>query len=382
MRRSPAGTSALVRARCSRCERRDALYRGGRDRYGRAVIAPRVKPPREPAKRRRSSSIELGDEQLLALGRRVLEDEANAVREASKRLNGDFTRAADLIANTRGRVVVSGMGKAGFVAQKISATLASTGTPSLFLHPADAVHGDLGRLAAEDVLLALSHSGETEEVVRLLEPAKQMGATVLAMTASKTSTLALGADLTLEMGRWEETGTGLAPTTSTTVMLALGDALAVAVLNLRGFTEDDFRQYHPGGSLARRLMRVGEVMRRGEMLPKVKHSAKLTEVIAVMTKTPGRPGATTVVDRAGRLVGLFTDGDLRRMIELGSFDASAAVETAMTRHPKTVTAEQYVTDAAQVLRDHGIDQVPVVDGRGRPVGLLDVQDLLALRFIR
>ncbi|MCK6549385.1 KpsF/GutQ family sugar-phosphate isomerase [Myxococcota bacterium] len=346
------------------------------------MVAPRVKPSREPAKRRRPAPIALPGEEILALGRRVLEDEADAVREASKRLSGDFARAAELIAKARGRVVVSGMGKAGFVAQKISATFASTGTPSLFLHPADAVHGDLGRLAADDVLLALSHSGETEEVVRLLEPAKQMGATVLAMTASKASALGHGADLTLEMGRWEETGTGLAPTTSTTVMLALGDALAVAVLNLRGFTEDDFRQYHPGGALARRLMRVGEVMRRAEMLPKVKQTAPLSEVIAVMTKTPGRPGSTTIVDRAGKLVGLFTDGDLRRMLEAGSFDPSAEVSAVMTRHPKTVTADQYVTEAAEVLRDFGIDQVPVVDARGRPVGLLDVQDLLALRFIR
>src|SRR5262245_31453027 len=315
----------------------------------RRVVMVRVKPLR-PARRRRVREVpELSPERLLELGKGVLEDEARAVREASERLNGAFVDASRLIARAKGRLVVSGMGKAGFVAQKISATFASTGTPSLFLHPADALHGDLGRLIANDVLLLLSHSGETEEIVRLLEPAKQIRATVLAMTATKSSALGRAADLTLEMGRWEETGTGLAPTTSTTVMLALGDALAVAVLKLRGFTEEEFRQYHPAGALARRLMRVGEVMRQGDMLPKVKLSAKLSQVIASMTKTRGRPGAATVVDANGKLVGLFTDGDLRRMIEQGSFDPDAPVKDVMTKNPKTVSPSQYVTEAAGVL---------------------------------
>jgi arabinose-5-phosphate isomerase len=324
---------------------------------------------------------ELSSEHILELGRGTLEDEARAVRDAAVRLNEDFVAAARLIARTKGRFVVSGMGKAGFVAQKISATFASTGTPSLFLHPADALHGDLGRLMANDILMLLSHSGETEEVVRLLEPAKQMRATVLAMTASKTSSLAKGSDLTLEMGRWEETGTGLAPTTSTTVMLALGDALAVAVLKLRGFTEEEFRQYHPGGALARRLMRVGEVMRQGEMLPKTKASAKLSQVIHAMTATRGRPGAATITDANGKLVGLFTDGDLRRVIEQNIFDPDMLIRDVMTKNPKTVTASQYVNEAAQLLRQYAIDQVPVIDDRERPIGLLDVQDLLAMRFL-
>jgi arabinose-5-phosphate isomerase len=346
------------------------------------VVAARSKiPARPPRRRRRERPAELDASQLIALGKSVLEDEATAVREAARRLSGDFAEAARLIATSKGRLVVSGMGKAGFVAQKISATFASTGTPSLFLHPADALHGDIGRLMDKDVLLAISHSGETEELVRLLEPAKQMGATVLAMTAAKSSTLGRAADFTLEMGRWEETGTGLAPTTSTTVMLALGDALAVAVLKLRGFTEEEFRQYHPAGALARRLMRVADVMRQGEMLPKVKSSARLSEVIAVMTNTPGRPGAAAIVDASGKLVGLFTDGDLRRLVEQGTFDPRARAGEVMTKNPKTVLPTSYVTDAAQVLRQFSIDQVPVVDARGRPVGLLDVQDLLAMRFI-
>jgi arabinose-5-phosphate isomerase len=318
---------------------------------------------------------------VLALARGVLEDEARAVRDAAKLLNGDFTRAAHLISGCRGRLVVSGMGKANFVAQKISATFASTGTPSLFLHPADALHGDLGRLTRDDVVLALSHSGETEELLRLAGPVKQMGATLLAVTASKASSLARSADLTLEMGRWEEAGTGLAPTTSTTVMLALGDALAVAVLKLRGFTEDDFRLYHPGGALGRKLMRVKEVMRTGPMLPVVEQTAPLAEVIAVMTATPGRPGSSTVVDRRGRLVGIFTDGDLRRLAKLGELHLDRAVDEVMCRAPVTVGPELLVTEAAKVLSEHHIDQVPVVDDRQRVQGLLDVQDLLAQKFI-
>lgn len=338
--------------------------------------------PLRPARRRRvREEPELSSERLLELGKSVLEDEARAVREASERLNDSFVDASRLIARAKGRLVVSGMGKAGFVAQKISATFASTGTPSLFLHPADALHGDLGRLMANDILMLLSHSGETEEVMRLIEPAKQLRATVLAMTASKSSSLGKGADLTLEMSRWEETGTGLAPTTSTTVMLALGDALAVAVLKLRGFTEEEFRQYHPAGALARRLMRVGEVMRGGEMLPKVKATAKLSQVIASMTKTRGRPGAATIIDSGGKLAGMFTDGDLRRLIEAGTFDPDCIVRDVMTKNPKTVKPSQYVTEAAAVLRQFSIDQVPVVDDRERPVGLLDVQDLLAMRFL-
>lgn len=311
----------------------------------------------------------------------MLEEEARAVQEAASRLNGDFTEAARSIARCKGRLVVSGMGKANFVAQKISATFASTGTPSLFLHPADALHGDLGRITKKDVLLGLSHSGETEEMLRLLGPVRHVGARVLAITASKSSSLGQGADLTLEMGRWEEAGSGLAPTTSTTVMLALGDALAMAVLKLRGFTADDFRQFHPAGALGRQLMRVEDVMRRGPMLPKVRQRAPLSEVIAVMTGTPGRPGAATVVGRTGKLVGMFTDGDLRRLMDAGTFDLTTLVEEVMCARPKTVRPDQAVTEAAAVLRAHHVDQVPVVDDRGRPVGLLDVQDLLTQRFL-
>lgn len=314
----------------------------------------------------------------LTIGRRVLADEARAVAEAGERLNGAFTKATHLIAACEGRLVVTGMGKANFVSQKISATFASTGTPSLFLHPADALHGDLGRLTPADVVLALSHSGETEEMLRLIPAVKQVGATVIAMTASKRSSLARGADLTIEMGRWDEAGTGLAPTTSTTVMLALGDALAMVVLELRGFTEDEFKQFHPAGSLGRRLMLVEDVMRGGEMLPCVKPKATIAEVISVMTSTPGRPGAATVIGPYKKLVGMFTDGDLRRLMESGTCDLAAPISSVMSTSPKTITPDQRVAEAAAVMRAHHVDQVAVVDTKHRPVGLLDVQDLLAL----
>ncbi|MBK8013716.1 MAG: KpsF/GutQ family sugar-phosphate isomerase [Deltaproteobacteria bacterium] len=323
----------------------------------------------------------LSETKIVELGRRVVADEAKALREASRTLDSDFARATIAIADCSGRLVVAGMGKANFVAQKISSTFASTGTPSLFLHPADALHGDLGRLSNGDVVLVLSHSGETDEIIRLLESVQEMKATTLAITGSKASTLGRMAQITIEMGRWKEAGTGLAPTTSTTVMLGLGDALAMAVLELKGFTEDSFRLFHPGGALGRQLMRVRDVMRQGPHLPKATPRATLSEVIAIMTRTPGRPGATTVVGAGGRLVGMFTDGDLRRMLETGDVDLRQRIGELMSASPKVVRPDDHVRMASKLMRAHKIDQVPVVDERGRPVGLLDVQDLLAQRLL-
>lgn len=318
---------------------------------------------------------------MRSIGRAVLSEEAAALSALAEKLDDRFDRAVAMIAECRGRLVVSGMGKAGFVAQKISATFASTGTPSLFLHPADALHGDLGRITADDVLLGLSYSGETEEMVRLIGPVKRVGARVLVITAEVGCALARDADLVLELGRHKEAGNGLAPTTSTAVMLGLGDALAMAVLDVRGFSEEQFHLYHPGGSLGRKLMRVEDVMRKGDMLPIVKKRTPLRDVIAVMTKTPGRPGAATVIDRRGRLTGLFTDGDLRRLLEKGDENLDRAVDEVMCANPKTVAPSCTVTEAAALLREYRVDQVPVVDEQHRPIGLLDVQDLLALRFL-
>ncbi len=330
----------------------------------------------------RAKNGKLQNAALRLRARQVFEEGAKALHRSAGAVDDTFVRAARRITKLRGRVVVTGIGKAGFIAQKVSATLASTGTPSLYLHPTDALHGDLGRMTPDDLLLAFSHSGETEELVRLLGPVKRMGAFVLAVTGTRASSLGRESDLVLEMGRYEEAGHGLAPTTSTTVMLGFGDALAVAVLHLRGFSEEEFHQNHPGGSLGRRLKRVKDAMRSGDRVPLVKPTAPLREVIAVMSRTPGRPGAALVVGPKSRLSGIFTDGDLRRLLEENEqLDLSTKIREVMGRSPKTVRADDRLSDAIRLLQDFRIDQVAVVDRTGKPVGLLDVQDLLALRVI-
>ena len=321
-----------------------------------------------------------GRSRLVAYGRTVLQTEARAI--SSLALDAGFGTAVEWILDCKGRVVVTGMGKPGFVAQKISATLASTGTPSLYVHPAEAAHGDLGRIAREDLVLALSNSGETEEILRLLPALRRIGARIVAFTRDHQNPLARGADLVVPLGPIEEAcPLGLAPTASTAALLALGDALAMTVLESRPFDREDFALYHPAGKLGRGLMKVREVMRKGDANPLVRETQTLADCVAVMTRTPGRPGAATVVDGRGRLVGVFTDGDLRRLVEHHEVDFRARVGTLMTRNPRTVRPEALVADATRVLRSAAIDQVPVVDEAGRPVGLLDVQDLLAAKVL-
>ena len=333
-----------------------------------------VKLPRGQGKTRRL------ERDVVEYGKAIIAAEAAAL--GCLALDTTFATAVEWILACRGRVVVTGMGKPGFVAQKISATLASTGTPSHYLHPAEAAHGDLGRVAREDIVLALSNSGETEEILRLLPAIKRIGARVVAMTRDHASPLARGADLVLCIGAIEEAcPMGLAPTASTVAFLALGDALAMTVLKNRPFDREEYALYHPGGKLGRGLMKVREVMRSGDANPLVRDSAPLSRAVAVMTQTPGRPGACSVVDAEGKLVGMFTDGDLRRMVEQGKVRFAVAVGQVMTRNPRTVRPEALVADAARVLRQARIDQVPVVDETGRPVGLLDVQDLLAARVL-
>ena len=317
---------------------------------------------------------------LVEYGRSVVAAEARALSAVA--LDDAFSRAVEWVLACKGRVVVTGMGKSGFIAQKISATLASTGTPSLFVHPAEAAHGDLGRIAKDDVVIALSNSGETEEILRLLPALKKIGARIVAVTADRANRLARGADLVVAVGNVEEAcPMKLAPTASTTVQLAVGDALAMTVLANRPFDREEYALYHPGGKLGRGLMKVAEIMRGGEATPVVKESDPLSLAVAVMTETPGRPGATAVVDAAGRLVGIFTDGDLRRLVEHGQTDFGRPVATAMGRNPRTIRPDALVVDAAHVLRRARVDQVPVVDDDGRPVGLLDVQDLLAAKIL-
>ena len=340
--------------------------------------APQQKaaPPRKPAQPRGKPSAKA----LVDYGKTVLAAEAGAIGRVV--LGESFAEAVRWILDCKGRVVVTGMGKPGFVAQKISATLASTGTPSLFVHPAEAAHGDLGRIAKEDVVFALSNSGETEEIVRLLPALKKMGVKIVALTKDRANPLARAAHLVVPIGDVEEAcPMGLAPTASTAVLLAVGDAIAMTVLQNRSFREEEFALYHPAGKLGRGLMKVHEIMRAGESNPVVREDEPLSAAVAVMTGTAGRPGATSVVDAAGKLVGIFTDGDLRRLVEHGHTDFNRPVSTAMGRNPRTIRPDALVGDGARVLRQAAIDQVPVVDSEGRPVGLLDVQDLLAAKIL-
>jgi arabinose-5-phosphate isomerase len=321
-------------------------------------------------------------EETLAYARGVLEAEARAILGVTERLGDSFLHALALLRDCPGQVVVTGMGKAGLIGQKLSSTLASTGIRSVYLHPAEAVHGDLGRVARGDVILALSNSGATEELVRLLPSFKRLGAPVIALTGDAESPLARGADVVLDIGRIEEAcPMGLVPTASTAALHAVGDALAMTLLRARPFGPAEYALLHPGGKLGRSVQRVFEVMRTGPANPLVRDSAPLSEAVGVMTRTPGRPGATNVVDRAGRLVGIFTDGDLRRLVEQGRTDFTVAVREVMGKRPRCVSPEMLVLTAAAQMREARVDQFPVVDADGKAVGLLDVQDLLAARFV-
>lgn len=336
------------------------------------------------ATRRRLSPVpdNVLKQDILEHARQVIRAEADAVAQLAGRLNGHFARAVEMVLACPGRVVVTGMGKPGFIAQKISATFASTGTPSLYLHPAEALHGDLGRLVPGDLVLALSNSGETDEILRLMPSLRRLGAPIIAMTSGPRNSLADQADVVLEIGPVPEAcPLGLAPTASTVALLAMGDALAMAVQHRRGFSPEQFASLHPGGTLGRQLLRVRDVMRTGERNPTVPSSSSLRETAAVMTRTEGRPGAASVVDAQGRLVGIFTDGDLRRLVQRGEVDFSRAVSSVMGKSPRTVGADDLAQTAAEILRNTQVDQLPVVDSDGRPVGLLDVQDLLAARLL-
>ena len=312
--------------------------------------------------------------------RRVITVEREALSHLLSKINRDFERACELIYRAKGRVVVTGMGKPGFIAQKISATLSSTGTPSLYLHPAEAWHGDLGRVMKEDVVLALSNSGQTEEVVKLLPIIKKIGAKLVSFTGNLESELARYSDVVLDVGvKKEACPLNLAPTASTTVMLALGDALALALLDKKGFKEEDFAFYHPGGQLGKKLLlKVSEIMRTGKGHPVVSEGMKLKDVLVRITSA--RAGSASVVDKAGKLKGIFTDGDLRRHLRsAGDADRSLLerrVGQVMTKGPVTIRADKLAAEALEILRSKKIDEVPVVDAKHRPVGLVDVQDLL------
>jgi arabinose-5-phosphate isomerase len=344
------------------------------------LARPKLAPRKSASQAQDREQAKIGEH--LAYAGKVLEAELRALGGVKTRLDSAFAEAVACVLGCRGRVVVTGMGKSGFIAQKLSATFASTGTPSLYLHPAEALHGDLGRVVKEDVLLALSNSGATDELLQLLPSVRRLGVKVVALTGDVRSPLAQRADLVLDIGPVDEAcPMGLAPTASTLALLGLGDALAMTVLNNREFGSEEYARLHPGGSLGQSVRRVDEVMRRGDANPVIRESEPLSRAVAVMTRTPGRPGATSVVNGAGKLVGIFTDGDLRRLVEAGHTDFTLAVGLACGRRPKTIRPHQLVREAAELLREAKVDQLPVVDSRGAPVGLLDIQDLLAVRIV-
>ena len=311
-----------------------------------------------------------------AIARKVLKIERDAISSLIRRIDENFEKVIKAIYRIEGRVIVTGMGKPGFVAQKISATLSSTGTPSLYLHPAEALHGDLGRVTKDDLILALSNSGETEEIIKILPLVKKIGAKLVAMTGNPRSTLARFADHCIDTSvKREACPMGLAPTTSTTVMLAMGDALAVALLERKGFKEKDFAFYHPGGILGKRLLlTVEDIMRKGPSSPVVRQDAKIKKVLVAITRA--RAGSASVVDSSGRLIGIFTDGDLRRHLETNPKLIECEVRHVMTKNPTVITKDRLAAEAFDILRSKRIDELPVVDAKKRPVGLLDVQDIL------
>jgi arabinose-5-phosphate isomerase len=319
---------------------------------------------------------------LAESGRRVFEIEAQALAAVAERIDGDFTAACKLILGAHGRVVCTGMGKSGHIARKIAATLASTGTPSFYVHPGEAGHGDLGMITDADVVLALSYSGESDEVLMLLPVLKRQGNAVIAMTGRPQSTLARESDVHLDVSvPAEACPLALAPTSSTTASLAMGDALAVALLEARGFTADDFARSHPAGALGRRLLlHITDIMHAGEEVPRVSAQATVSEALVEMSHK--RLGMTAVVDDDQRLIGLYTDGDLRRTLDDPGVDLrSTRIKEVMTRSPKTIGADALAVEAAQLMETHKISGLLVVDTERRVVGALNIHDLLRARVV-
>ncbi|MEO6081127.1 MAG: KpsF/GutQ family sugar-phosphate isomerase [Steroidobacteraceae bacterium] len=313
---------------------------------------------------------------LIAAGRRALGIEARAITALQERIGTAFAQACELCLAARGRVVVSGLGKSGHIANKIAATLASTGTPAFFLHAAEASHGDLGMVTAGDVVLAISHSGETPELLALLPHLRRLETPVIAMTGNAASTLAQTATLHLDTSVSEEAcPLNLAPTASTTAALAMGDALATALLAARGFTSDDFARAHPGGVLGRKLLlHVSDVMRQGADLPQVIATAALEQGLLEMSRKG--LGLTAITGADQRLLGVFTDGDLRRAFDRGVNLRDTAMETVMTRNPRTVTPSQLAADAVNCMQEYRVTALLVVDDQARLVGALNIHDLL------
>jgi arabinose-5-phosphate isomerase len=316
----------------------------------------------------------------LSFAREVLQAESGTITRVARRLDREFCRAAEYLFNCRGSVIVTGIGKAGLIGQKIMATLASTGTRSHFLHPAEAVHGDLGRVQGDDIVLVLSQSGETEEIVRLLPPLVEAQAPILAITGRAASTLARAANVVIDLGPVEEAcPLGLAPSSSTAAMLAVGDALALLVSRMRGFAREDFARFHPAGNLGLKLSKVQQHMRPLEQC-RVAPQEETVRQVLVRVSVPGRrTGATMLVDSDGRLAGIFTDSDLARLFEHRRDNAlDAPIHSVMTVDPLKVVLDSLMSEAVALMAQRKISELPVVDTDRRPVGLIDVTDVVGL----
>jgi arabinose-5-phosphate isomerase len=317
----------------------------------------------------------------LDLAKQVLAIEAEAIQGLAVRLGQSFLDAVELLLNCKGRVVVSGIGKSGHIARKIASTMASTGTPAYFVHPAEAKHGDIGMIARNDVLIALSYSGESEELLTIVPLLKRQGASLIAMTGNANSSLAREADVHLDASVEKEAcPLNLAPTASTTAALALGDALAVALLDAKGFGAEDFARSHPGGALGRRLLtHVRDVMRSGDAIPSVPDSAGFSEALLEMSKK--RLGMTAVLDGTGRVSGIFTDGDLRRTLARVADIKSARIADVMTRNPRTIRPDKLAVEAVQIMEESKVNQLLVVSAEGELVGALNMHDLFQAKVI-
>ena len=320
-------------------------------------------------------------EDIVAAARRVLDIEARALDALSDRLGEDFAAAVRLVLDSTGRVIVSGLGKSGHIARKIAATMASTGTPAYFVHAAEALHGDLGMIHRDDVLIALSNSGETAELLAVVPLVRRQGGRTIAMTGKPDSTLARLADVHLDAGvAMEACSLNLAPTASTTCALALGDALAVALLDARGFREDDFARSHPGGALGRRLLtHVRDVMRARADVPTVAVDSTVTEALLQVTR--GGMGMTVVLDAAGSVAGVFTDGDLRRAIDRLGDVRTVPVADVMSRQPRSISAAKLAAEAAEVMERNRVNQLLVTDEHGALAGALTMHDLMLAKVI-
>ena len=322
----------------------------------------------------------------LELAKQALRLEAEAILALTGQIDESFATAATEVFNCPGKVVLTGIGNAGLIARKISATLASTGTPSIFLHPVEALHGDIGRLQEGDVVIALSDSGATDEIVRLLDHIKSRGAKLIALTGSADSPLGVHADVTICYGKVQEAcPLGLAPTVSTSCMLAMGDALATTVMQMRSFTPDQFAAFHPAGALGRQLMKVEETMtfRKDERLTVVRDSLSLGDALAKAQADPRRTGAMLLADSEGKLSGILTDADLRRMIvtRRGEDILAKPVSELMTSDPKHIHVGELASEALAIFHKYRIDELPVVDESHKPIGMIDVQDLLGLKSL-